>query len=145
MKGAVGILSKNTSLAGTKTARAGYALIDQMIVVAMVGISAAVAYSFTSTFDFRGSMRRQNETAQMSQALLVAEAERIRATPYSKLLAEAENKPIDKEMLAPGIRIRRVVSVVEPGLVYVRLAALWEARGQHYEIEIVTMRGDYGW
>jgi len=123
----------------------GFTLIELMIAIAVLSIFSVSVGSFPTTFDHRGSLRRETQMAESARRALFAEAERIRATPFDELMERAEGEGTEADSRFPGIRTRSDMTPLSPRLLSVRLSASWQSRDERRAIEMVTLRGDHGW
>ncbi|MCA9562478.1 MAG: hypothetical protein KC561_03270 [Myxococcales bacterium] len=111
-----------------------------MIAVAILAIISAAAWSFTLTFNSRGSVRRNAEYSELASLVLQDELEGLMAQDIESLNALTD-QPLVQHV--DGLTVRREVTQYEPGIVRIYLEASW--RGGQAPLVLTSFRGDTPW
>lgn len=113
--------------------RRGYTLIEMMIVVAMIGIAVAAAWSMERVLDAPGRPGHDALRQEQANLALTHAHQTALATPITPT-ATPEKIPSGY----PAIRLTRQVSQEAPGLLRVEWIARWRGRKDAWHTRTLT-------
>lgn len=111
----------------------GYTLIEQMIVIAMLGILVAVAWSIRGALSDPGSPGHAALVARRATELLVEARQDALVEPLEVGTTLLRSRD-------PKVELSRQVEVAGPGLLRVTLEARWQSGSRPQRQRIVTAR-----